>query len=90
MHIHPDVQIKFRNPSPLLLAEQLPHSLHDTVLLWVVRVVLRRNLEQAWESLIVGVDAGSYALGNLLQVLATCTLGRQPPRPPCSNSIRVG
>jgi hypothetical protein len=90
MHVHPDVSIELRNPSPLLLAEQLPHSLHDTVLLWVVRVVLRRDLEQAGESLVVGVDAGSYALGNLLQVLATCMLGRQPPQKHCSYSIRVG
>ena len=58
-------------PSPLLLAEQLPHSLHDTVLLGIVRVVLGRNLEQAWESLVVLVDAGPYALGNLLTVLVT-------------------
>ena len=33
-------------------------------------MVLGRNLEQAWESLVVLVDAGSYALGNLHAVLA--------------------
>jgi len=58
-------------PSPLLLAEQLPHSLHDTVLLGIVRVVLGRNLEQAWESLVVLVDARPYALGDLHVVLVT-------------------
>jgi hypothetical protein len=80
MHIHPDVSIELRHSSPLLLAEQLPHSLHDTVLLWIVRVVLRRNLEQAWERLVVGVHAGSYALGNLLQVSTTRILGNWPSR----------
>ena len=30
-------------------------------------MVLGRNLEQAWESLVVLVDAGPYALGNLLR-----------------------
>lgn len=68
--IHSDVPIDFHIPSPPLFAEQLPHSLHDTVLLGVVRVVLGRNLEQAWESLVVLVDAGSYALGDLHVVLA--------------------
>jgi hypothetical protein len=81
MHVHHDVLIEHRNPSPLLLAEQLPHSLHDTVLLGVVRVVLRRDLEQAWEGLVVGVDAGSYALGNLLQVSTTRILANRPSRP---------
>ena len=32
-------------------------------------MVLGRNLEQAWESLVVLVDAGSYALGDLPVVL---------------------
>ena len=32
-------------------------------------MVLGRNLEQAWESLVVLVDAGSYALGDLHIVL---------------------
>lgn len=32
-------------------------------------MVLGRNLEQAWESLVVLVDAGSYALGDLYVVL---------------------
>jgi hypothetical protein len=81
MHIHPDVSIELRHSSPLLLAEQLPHSLHDTVLLWVVRVVLRRNLEQAWERLVVGVHAGSYALGNLLQSVNHWHLEDRPSRP---------
>lgn len=71
LQIHSDVPIDFVSiPSPLLFAEQLPHSLHDTVLLGVVRVVLGRNLEQAWECLVVLVDAGSYALGDLHAVLA--------------------
>lgn len=33
-------------------------------------MVLGRNLEQAWEGLVVLVDAGSYALGDLHVVLA--------------------
>jgi hypothetical protein len=53
-----------------LLAKQLPDSLHNTVLLGVVRVVLGRNLEQAGESLVVLVDSGSYALGDLCVVSA--------------------
>jgi hypothetical protein len=60
--------------TPLLLAKQLPDSLHDTVLLGIVRVVLGGNLEQAWESLVVLVDAGSYALSNLYVVLVTTSL----------------
>jgi hypothetical protein len=48
-----------------LLAEQLPDSFHNTVLLGVVRVVLGGDLEQAGESLVVLVDSGSYALGDL-------------------------
>ena len=32
-------------------------------------MVLGSNLEQAWESLVVLVDAGSYALGDLYVVL---------------------
>ena len=34
-------------------------------------MVLGRNLEQAWESLVVLVDAGPYALGDLYVVLVT-------------------
>jgi hypothetical protein len=58
----------FRASSPVpysLLAKQLPDSLHNTVLLRIVGVVLGRNLEQAGESLVVLVDSGSYALGDL-------------------------
>lgn len=33
-------------------------------------MILGRDLEQAWESLVVLVDAGSYALGDLHIVLA--------------------
>jgi hypothetical protein len=58
----------FRASSPVsrsLLAKQLPDSLHNAVLLRVVGVVLGRNLEQAGESLVVLVDSGPYALGDL-------------------------
>jgi len=54
-----------RSSLPYLLAEQLPDSFHDAVLLGIVRVVLGGNLEQAGESLVVLVDSGSYALGDL-------------------------
>jgi hypothetical protein len=54
-----------RSSPPYLLAEQLPDSFHNTVLLRVVGVVLGRDLEQAGESLVVLVDSGSYALGDL-------------------------
>jgi hypothetical protein len=37
-------------------------------------VVLGGNLEQTWESLVVLVDAGSYALSNLHIVLVTTSL----------------
>jgi hypothetical protein len=61
----------FRASSPRnLLAKQLPDSLHNTVLLRVVGVVFGRNLEQAGESLVVLVDSGSYALGDLEVVSA--------------------
>jgi len=86
LQLHSDVPIDFRIPSPPLFAEQLPHSLHDTVLLGVVRVILGRNLEQAWESLVVLVDAGSYALSDLHVVLANLRLlspGRRMARLNC-------
>ena len=37
-------------------------------------MVLGRNLEQAWESLVVLVDAGSYALSDLYVVLVCLRL----------------
>ena len=92
LQIHSDVPIDFVFiPSPLLFAEQLPHSLHDAVLLGVVRVVLRRDLEQAWESLVVLVDAGSYALGDLHIVSVRLRpLSHDPSQPEHSSNVRVG
>ena len=91
LQIHSDVPIDFHIPSPPLFAEQLPHSLHDAVLLGVVRVVLGRNFEQAWESLVVLVDAGSYALGDLHIVSVRLRpLSHDPSQPEHSSNVRVG
>jgi hypothetical protein len=52
--------------SARLLSKQPPHPLQHTVLLWVVRVVFGRNLEERWESGCVCLDAVSYLLRNVL------------------------
>jgi hypothetical protein len=60
-------------------------------------VVLGRNLEQAWESLVVLVDTGSYALGDLHVVLVrlrplstVLEPSHDRARPQSSSNLRVG
>lgn len=48
-----------------LLSEQPPHTLQHAVLVRVVWVVFRRNLEQRRESGGIGVHTVAYTFGNL-------------------------
>lgn len=49
----------------ILLPKQLPHPLHHTVLLWVVRVVFTRYLQHRRECLCKAVDLMPYLVRNL-------------------------
>lgn len=51
-----------------LLPKQPPHALQHAILLRVIRVILRWDLQQRREGSGVGLDTVSYPLGDLLRV----------------------
>lgn len=51
--------------TPALLPEQPPHPPQHTILLWVIRMILGRDLQQRRESLRVAIHSGSDPVCDL-------------------------
>jgi hypothetical protein len=53
------------NDTPRLFSKQASYPAENAVLLWIIRMVFARNLENRRESGRIGIDSVSYFIGNL-------------------------